>query len=222
PFVLFFEGLARSDAVDAAFIHKTLVIWVALLAAPLLHERIELRHGIAIGLLVTGQVVLAGWPLDLGWGLGEAMIGAATLLWACEMIVARRLLTAGVHAPELAVWRMLGGAVALVGWLVVRGSFPELLALNGSAWAWILFTGALLSGYVATFYASLERAPALDVAAVLVVGAVVTALLQTVVDGVALGGNVGGLALLVLGAAVIASRHFGEIGRTWRRPEPAA
>ena len=40
PFVLFFEGLARADATQAAFIHKTLVVWVALLAVPLLRERL--------------------------------------------------------------------------------------------------------------------------------------------------------------------------------------
>ena len=34
PFVLFFEGLTRASSVQAAFIHKTLVIWVALLAVP--------------------------------------------------------------------------------------------------------------------------------------------------------------------------------------------
>jgi drug/metabolite transporter (DMT)-like permease len=40
PFVLFFEGLARATSPDAAFIHKTLLVWVAILAVWLLHERI--------------------------------------------------------------------------------------------------------------------------------------------------------------------------------------
>ena len=35
-FVLFFEGLALASSVDASFIHKTLLVWVALLAVPLL------------------------------------------------------------------------------------------------------------------------------------------------------------------------------------------
>ena len=41
PFVLFFEGLARATATQAAFIQKTLVVWVALLAVPLLRERLR-------------------------------------------------------------------------------------------------------------------------------------------------------------------------------------
>ena len=59
PFVLFFEGLARAEATQASFIHKTLVVWVALLAVPLLRERVG-AHYSAIALLVAGQVLLAG------------------------------------------------------------------------------------------------------------------------------------------------------------------
>ena len=49
PFVLFFEGLARASSTQAAFVHKTLVIWVALLAVPLLRERLSRAHYAAIG-----------------------------------------------------------------------------------------------------------------------------------------------------------------------------
>ncbi len=60
PFVLFFEGLAGATATQAAFIQKTLVIWVALLAVPLLHERFGWPHALAIGFLLGGQAWLAG------------------------------------------------------------------------------------------------------------------------------------------------------------------
>ena len=40
PFVLFFSGLAMASAPSAAFIQKTLFIWVALLAVPFLGERL--------------------------------------------------------------------------------------------------------------------------------------------------------------------------------------
>ena len=62
PFVLFFEGLARAEATQAAFIQKTLVVWVALLAVPLLHERFGAPHALAIVLLLAGQAWLAGHP----------------------------------------------------------------------------------------------------------------------------------------------------------------
>jgi drug/metabolite transporter (DMT)-like permease len=36
PFLLFFGGLASTASTQAAFLHKTLIVWVALLAIPLL------------------------------------------------------------------------------------------------------------------------------------------------------------------------------------------
>ena len=60
PFILFFEGLARVTSADAAFIQKSLVIWVALLAVPLLRERISPWHLAAIAALIWGQAILGG------------------------------------------------------------------------------------------------------------------------------------------------------------------
>ena len=61
PFVLFFEGLARAEATQAAFIQKTLVVWVALLAVPLLHERLGLaRTSPRSRCSLAGQAWLAG------------------------------------------------------------------------------------------------------------------------------------------------------------------
>ena len=60
PFVLFFEGLARASSTQAAFLNKTLVLWVALLAVVILKERLQVWHWIAIGLLLVGQAGLSG------------------------------------------------------------------------------------------------------------------------------------------------------------------
>ncbi len=60
PFLLFFEGLARASSGQAAFIHKTLLVWVALLAVPFLAERITAVHLGAMALLVAGQAYLTG------------------------------------------------------------------------------------------------------------------------------------------------------------------
>ena len=68
PFVLFFEGLARAEATQASFIQKTLVVWVALLAVPLLHERFGWPHALAIILLVAGQAWLVGGAGTVAFG----------------------------------------------------------------------------------------------------------------------------------------------------------
>jgi len=182
PFVLFFEGLARAEATQAAFIHKTLVIWVALLAVPLLRERLGWPHVGAIALLIAGQAWIAGDAGTVTFGTGEAMILAATLLWAVEVVVVKRLL-ASLAPRTLAAARMGLGTVVLVGWVAVTGKLDGLTGLDGEQWQWIVFTGLLLGAYVATWYAALARAQAVDVTAVLVFGAVVTAALSGAFDG---------------------------------------
>jgi drug/metabolite transporter (DMT)-like permease len=201
PFLLFFEGLARASSGQAAFIHKTLLIWVALLALPLLAERLTALHVGAMGLLVAGQAVMTGVG-GLTFGVGEAMILAATLLWAVEVIIAKRLL-ADVPAPTVAVARMGIGAVVLIGWTAVTGGFASLAALTAVHWGWALVTGLVLTGYVATWYGALARAHAVDVTAVLVFGAVVTALLESGIRGVALP-SAAGLAMASVGAVLAA------------------
>ncbi|HIE21691.1 MAG TPA: EamA family transporter, partial [Acidimicrobiia bacterium] len=93
PFVLFFEGLALASSVQAAFIHKTLVVWVAILAVGILRERLGRPQLVAIVLLVVGHATLAGGLEGMELGLGETLIFFATLLWSIEVILAKRLLS---------------------------------------------------------------------------------------------------------------------------------
>jgi len=209
PFVLFFEGLSRATATDAAFLHKTLVVWVAILAVSVLGERLSGLHLAAIGLLLVGQAALA---VDLGGlrpGGGELLVLAATWCWAVETVIAKRLLV-GISPLTLGSARLGLGGVVLLGWLVVQGQLGALAGLSASQWAWAALTGALLAGYVATWFAALARAGAIDVTAVLVPAAIVTAVLQTVVDGRPIDGRLTGLALIAAGgalAALAALRH---------------
>jgi drug/metabolite transporter (DMT)-like permease len=201
PFVLFFEGLSRADATQAAFIHKTLVVWVALIAVPLLRERLGILHSGAIALVVAGQAWLSGGLGTVVFGGGEAMILAATLLWATEVIIAKRLLDS-ISVRKLALARMGLGTALLISWLALSGRFGDLVALSADQWTWAVLTGLLLSAYVATWYAALARAQAVDVTAVLVFGAVVTAVLARATDGVPI--DLVGAVLITAGATIAA------------------
>jgi drug/metabolite transporter (DMT)-like permease len=204
-FALFFEGLARATSTDAAFLHKTLVLWVAVLAVPLLRERLSWLHAVAILLLLAGQVVLGGGLPNLGTGGGELMILAATLLWSGEVVVAKRLLPQ-IPALQLGVIRLGVGSVGLLVWLGVTGRADALLGMTASQWGWLLLTGVLLAGYVGTWFTALALAPAVDVTAVLVAAAVLTAII-----------NVGAVAPVAVGAALIGA---GVVAVTRARPAP--
>jgi drug/metabolite transporter (DMT)-like permease len=201
PFLLFFQGLARVSSPNAAFIQKTLVVWVALLAVPLLQERVGLWHVAAIGLLVWGQAVIGGGVTGIGAGPGEAMILAAALLWSAEIIVVKRLLRS-LSPLTVGTARMGLGVALLVCYTLATTPWGTLAGIGWHQWSWALLTGLILAAYVATWFAALARAPAVDVTAILVLGAIITALLQAGVQGVPLRPQALGLVLIAAGCAV--------------------
>jgi drug/metabolite transporter (DMT)-like permease len=181
PFILFFTGLAQASAPSAAFIHKTLFVWVAILAVPFLGERLGLAQLVALGVLLAGQALVLT-PSGVTWGTGETMIAAATLLWAVETIIAKRALR-DVPSPVVGASRLVFGLVVLVGFLAVTGKLGTVAALSATQWTWAGVTGLFLFGYVATWFAALQRAPANLVTAILVLGVPVTAAVQAMASG---------------------------------------
>lgn len=206
PFVLFFEGLSRASSSQAALIHKTLLIWVAALAVVYLRERLAWPHFLAIGLLVCGQVILVGGLGAFTMGIGEALILAATLMWSIEVVISKRLL-AEFPSTTVSVARMAGGSVVLVAYALLRGPDIKWSVLASPHLVWMGLAGLLLSAYVLSWHAALQRAPAVDVTAVLLVGAVVTGLLEAGVRGVGLP-NLAGPALVIGGVVILAVFSF--------------
>ena len=105
------------------------------------------------------------------------MILAATLMWAVEVVLVKALL-GGLSSWTVGIARMGIGSVVLIAWCLVRGLGGSLVGLTAAQWGWVLLTGAILAAYVATWFAALARAQAVDVTAVLVIGALVTAVLR--------------------------------------------
>ncbi len=214
PFVLFFEGLARATSTNAAFIHKTLVVWVAIGATVVLRERVTAIHVAAIGSLLIGHLMLAGGVGGASFGRAEVLVLAATLLWATEVILVKRLL-GPVPAQMAAAVRMAGGGALLVTWVTVKGDLGVLTGLDPGQWAWVLLTGATLAAFVTVWYTALSLAPAVDVSAVLVLGAVITGLLNSGFRGVPLTADSFGFVLITLGVAAV-------VGHAAIRPVGAA
>jgi drug/metabolite transporter (DMT)-like permease len=217
-FVLFFDGLADTSATPAAFWRDTLVIWVAVLAVPFLHERITWWNVLAIALLVVGEVAVAGGLGHLDASRGELLVLSASMLWAVEVVVAKILLR-GIAPATISIVRMGIGAVTLVGYLAATGSLHALFALDATQVGWALLTGLLLAAYVATWMTALARARAIDVTSILVGSALVTALLQAAAGTTSLAPQALGLALIAVGAAIVVWMGFRQPGL---RPETVA
>jgi drug/metabolite transporter (DMT)-like permease len=200
-FALFFLGLAQTSAAAAAFVQKTLVIWVAVLAVAVLRERFTVWHAAAIALLVAGQTVV-GSPA-IGLGGGEALVLLATLLWSVEVVIVKRTLPR-VPTLTVACARLGIGVLVLLACVVAFGLGGRIANVSPAGWAWTALTGAVLSAYVVTWYAALARASAIDVTAVLVFGAVITALTGAAVSGTLPLATAPALLLITAGVLLVA------------------
>ncbi len=202
PFLLFFTGLSLASAPSAAFIHKTLFIWVALLAVPFLGERLGWLQIGALGVLLASQLLIVP-PNGVSWGLGETMIAAATLLWSVEVILAKRLV-GRVDPLVVGVGRLGIGLVVLFGYLALSGSLGAIGAMTATQWSWVLLAGVLLAGYVGTWFSALRLAPATVVTSVLVLAAPITGLLDVAVNGRVPGTlPLAGYGLVTIGAVLL-------------------
>jgi drug/metabolite transporter (DMT)-like permease len=201
-FLLFFTGLSLASAPSAAFIHKTLFIWVALLAVPFLGEKLGWLQIGALGVLLASQLLIVP-PTGVSWGVGETLIAAATMLWAVEVILAKRLV-GRVDPLVVGVGRLGIGLVVLFGYLALTGKFASIATLDGAQWTWVALTGFLLAGYVGTWFSALSFAPATVVTSVLVLAAPITALLDAAVNGRIPGtAPLAGYGLLTVGAVAL-------------------
>lgn len=203
PFLLFFQGLSTASAASASLIQKTLFLWVALLAIPFLREHPGPWQVLGLAVLALGQFLLQPLTHWGGWGRGETLILIATLLWAIETILAKKVL--GWMSPKTAALGRMGvGALVMWGFLAFTGRATVALTLNETQWLWIGVTALFLLGYVWTWYSALKVAPASLVTSLLTVGAIVTILLSALVNGhMATTPQIAAFALLVVGAVLL-------------------
>ena len=159
-----FLGLALLwlNASEAAVIGTSVPIWVALLAWPLLGERVSLPRAVGLAIALTGITFLIS-----GNGLNASLEKLPGLLFAITGAVSVALGTVLTkHFPlamppiSLAAWQVGLGCVpiAIIGLAVEQ---PHLSALSSIGWASMLYMTLILFcvSYVCWF-AALERLPA--------------------------------------------------------------
>ncbi|MFC1626832.1 DMT family transporter [Patescibacteria group bacterium] len=175
PFVLFFTGLTMIPATNASLIHKTLFLWVAAMAIPLLGERLKLWQILGYMLIAWSNIFIGGFK-GLTFGTGELMIFGATLLWSFEQIIAKIALKK-LDSTIVAWGRMSLGSIFLLLYAISQQKIHLLFTISPSQLMTIAGSILLLAGYVTTWYKALKYAPATLVSAVLIVSVPITNLL---------------------------------------------
>lgn len=180
PFYLFFKGLSMIPAINGAVIQKTLVLWVAIFALPILREKLNRKTTFLILFLFASNILVGGFK-GFSFSLGELYVLLATIFWAIETIISKKILPK--VDPDIVVEARMGiGAVVLLGLSVITKP-QELMAvstLSFDKWIWVIATTLLLLAYVSTWYRGLKFAPATTATAVLVGATLITNILSAI------------------------------------------
>jgi len=202
PFLLFFKGLSIISSANASFIHKTMFIFVAVLAMAFLKEKLNKGFFLAAALLLVGNFLL----LRFIWkdiGLGDGLILIATIFWAGENVLSKHLL-AGMSPRVLAFGRMFFGSLFTLVFLFITGGITSIGSIGASHWLWILATSILLFGYVITWYTGLKEIEVSLATSILLLGSVITTILDFVFSySVLTLAQAAGLAAITSGAFLV-------------------
>lgn len=180
PFLLFFHGLAlASSAAIPNLIHKTLFIWVSMMAVLFLKEKIGLVQIFALLLLLLGNILILGFPRHWQFGPAETLILVATLIWAIENILAKIMLKR-LKSEVVVFGRMFFGAIFLIFYLILTHKINLISNISAIGWIWVAIVSAILFGYVVFWYAALKHAPVSLVTSILVLASPLTSILDSV------------------------------------------
>jgi len=202
PFLLFFKGLQMTSAAQGAFIHKTMFVWVSILALIFLKEK--LNKGIVIGaiLLLAGNLLLLKLN-NFVFSTGDLLILAATLFWSLETIISKHALRT-LDSKIVAFGRMFFGSLLIIIFLIITNRISLIKALTSAHIAWILITSVFLLGYVFTWYSGLKHIKAGVATSILLLGSVITTMLNLSFANVTIApSQIIGIILLILGLASV-------------------
>jgi probable blue pigment (indigoidine) exporter len=195
-------------ASETVIIAYTLPIWTALLARPLLGERLTLARGIGMALGLSGVILLVLVQPEGGGGwttlLGAAFALSGSVLFGLGAVLSK--LTPLLMPPVAAVgWQIGLGTIPLL--LAMFVEQPSLAAIDVRGWLALTASGvlALGVGYIAWF-AALQRLPA----SLVTIGSLLVPMIGVSTSSILLGEPLGlrecvALALTLSGV-VIASR----------------
>lgn len=178
PYILYFDALRQVSAINANLIHKTLFIWVALMAIPILGERLSRWQVAGYILVIWSNIFIGGFSGFRSSG-AEFTILVATIMWSAENIIAKFILR---DTDDLIVaWgSMFLGSIILVAVAIIQHRFQLLFKVTPEQLIISLGSIVLLAGYVVTTFKSLRYAPANVVTAVLVLATPITNVLSAV------------------------------------------
>ena len=187
-FLMFFTGLKITTVGRGAFLHKTLPLFTAVLAYLFLREKINKKQSIALAVMLIGIVLIYFTqisPSDL-WlnpSLGDLLIIGATVLWAIEIVIAKKAMIKGESNFVVSFSRMFMGGLILFAVLLIQGNISMLLSLTSQQMFNILVSTLVLLAYVLCWYLSIKLINISKASALLLLAPVISLFLGIVMFG---------------------------------------
>lgn len=224
PFLLYFHGFQMAaeegGAASASLGYRSLFLVATVLSLLFLRERVPKRFAVAAGLLFAGNVLLLSFTGPV-WTDGTAFVLLATVLWACEYTMSKRVL-ARLPSGTVALGRMGFGAVFLVAFLGLTGQVTSIARFAPSDWMNLALSAVLLFAFVATWYAGLRTVDLPIASSMLVLAFPITWMLGVATEGNgATLGQLAGALVIAVGAGLVLWT-FVVRGRATSRVQPAS
>ena len=176
PFLLFFNGLAAAGAANGSFIHKSMFLYVAAAAVIFLKEKLNPKILLAAVVLLIGNLLVLKAAI-FNPGPGHLLVFGATVMWAIENIISKRLLK-DLNGNTVAFGRMFFGSIFLLAYLGLTNGLGPIGAMTSGQWIWTIIPSVLLFGYVLTWYNGLKHVPVNLATVILLIGSPITTVLN--------------------------------------------
>jgi len=179
PFLLFFKGLALSTSGNASMIHKSMFLFVAILAIIFLKERLNKLLIAGILIILIGNVFLLKLNPQNLLSVGDLLILIATLFWAVENVISKKAVTT-ISPRIVAGARMFFGSFFILIYLLFTKQLVSLASIDLNQMLWVLLTGFILSLYLLTWYSGIKYIKISTATCVLALGAPITNILSLI------------------------------------------
>jgi len=160
-FLLFFTGLKLTTGGRAAFLHKTLPMYITLFAYLFLREKITRKQLFAMLTMLLGTYFILSAKIEPTkmWSnptLGDLLVISATILWAVENTLAKYAMLNKESNFVVSFARMFFGSLLLFSILVVMDKIDLLFTIPPEHIGYIAVSTGILFCYVLFYYSSLK------------------------------------------------------------------
>jgi drug/metabolite transporter (DMT)-like permease len=160
-FLLYFSGLELTTSGRAAFLHKTLPIYVTVFAFLFLKEKVTRKQNYALLVMLVGTLALLSSQVNpsLFWqdpALGDILVLLGTIMWGIENTIARKAMIREESSLVVSFSRMFFGGAFLFGVALLLGKLDILVNLTQQQMASVLISSGFLFAYILFWYSSIR------------------------------------------------------------------